>query len=298
MARLLVTGGSGMLGSYVASQAVSNGWETIVTYSSHVPNLPSCEAVSLNITDPAAVSETIERLRPDAIIHTAAMAKPNDCEERKLDAFQTNVLGTYNLARGADEVSAHFVQVSTDLVFSGEKSPLSTDEPLSPPNYYGLTKAAAEAAVEVMSSSHAIIRTSVIYGPRKFSYLDSFSDKVVESLRSGREMKAYADQTRPAVPAWNLADVLLEVAERRLSGTFHVVCPEPSTRLQFAKRIAREFGLDESLLTPIYMDEVPSVARRPKMLVLDIISTQRILHTRILGFEEGIKELRKRMPGS
>jgi dTDP-4-dehydrorhamnose reductase len=74
-----------------------------------------------------------------------------------------------------------------------------------------------------------------------------------------------------------------------------VVCPEPSTRFQFARRVAREFGLDESLIAPIYMDENPSIAPRPKALVLDTISSQRRLKTRFLGFEEGIIELKKRM---
>jgi dTDP-4-dehydrorhamnose reductase len=295
MPKLLVTGGSGMLGSYVASQAASTGWETVVTYSTHAPDLPSCEKISLDIREIEAAEKALADLRPDVVIHTAAIAKPNICEERKMDAFQTNVLGTYNMVRAAEKVSAHFIQISTDMVFSGEKNPLRTDDQIAPPNYYGLTKAAAEAAVNASSTSTAIVRTSVIYGPRKFPHLDSFSDKVIENLRNGQPMQAYIDQTRPAVPAWNLAEVLLEIAERRLTGTFHAVCPEPSTRLQFAKRIAREFGFDESLLSPIYMDETTSNAGRPKILVLDTISTQRALNTRLLGFEEGIRALKERM---
>jgi dTDP-4-dehydrorhamnose reductase len=117
---------------------------------------------------------------------------------------------------------------------------------------------------------------------------------VIDTLRAGREMKAFADQYRAPIPAWNLADVLLEIAEKRLTGIFHAVCPEPTSRYQFARKVAEVFGLDAGLIVPIYMDEVEAIAPRPKVLILDTASTQRALGTRLLGFEEGIAGLRDR----
>lgn len=288
MPGLFVTGGSGMLGSYVATQAAAAGWDVTATYGSHAVELSGVRMVQLDLSDPWGL---IGSLHPDVIIHTAAQAKPDVCEQHKRLAWDTNAVGTDNLLRAAECVRAHFVHVSTDLVFSGEHNPYSEGDRLSPPNYYALTKAAAEAAVLASETSAAIVRTSIIYGPRMFPHLNSFSDKIVESLSAGKPMAAFTDQRRCPIPAWNLADVLLEIAERRLAGVFHAVCPESSTRYEFALEVAEAFGLDASLIQPATMDQVPSAAYRPATLVLDTAHTQSCLNTRLLGFEEGITAL-------
>ena len=280
-----------MLGSYTATQAAAAGWDVSATYGSNAVELPGARMERLDITDRAAVLELIGRLRPDVIIHTAAQAKPDVCEEHKRLGWDTNVIGTDNLIRAAESVRAHFIHISTDLVFSGEHSPYSEDDPLSPPNYYGLTKAAAETAVLASDTPAAIVRTSIIYGPRMFPNLNSFSDKIIESLLAGLPMTAFTDQRRCPIPVWNLADVLLEIAERRLTGIFHAVCTESSTRYEFALRVAEIFGLDASLIRPATMDQVPSIAYRPTTLALDTSFTQSRLTTRLLGFEEGITAL-------
>jgi dTDP-4-dehydrorhamnose reductase len=284
-----------MLGSYTATRAAAAGWEVSATYGANAVELPAVRMKRLDITDAVEVTDLVGNLCPDVIIHAAANAKPDVCEEHKRLAYDTNVIGTDNLIRAAERVQAFFVHASTDLVFGGEHSPYSEDDPLSPPNYYGLTKAAAEAAVLASDTGAAIVRTSIIYGPRMFAHLNSFSDKIAESLRAGKPMTAFTDQRRCPIPAWNLTDVLLEIAERRLTGIYHAVCPESSTRYEFAVKVAEAFGLDTSLIRPATMDQVPAVAFRPNTLILDTAQTQARLETHLLGFEEGIRVLRQRM---
>lgn len=291
MARVLITGGSGMLGSYTAEGAAAAGWETWAAYSGHEVEIPGCRMISMDMRDASAVERAVDEIRPEVIIHTAALVKPDVCERNKDQAFAANVMGAVNMMRAAEKFGAHLVHVSTDLVFDGDKSPYATDQIMCPVNYYGMTKAAAEIAIYSSKAPWAIVRTSIIYGPRKFPFLESFSDKVVESLSAGEVVRAFVDQYRSPIPAWNLAGVLLEIGERRLTGIFHAVCPETTTRLQFARKVAEAFDLDASLVHPILMDEIQTPARRPKMLVLDTQSTSAILNTKLLSFEEGIQEL-------
>jgi len=292
--KLFVTGGSGMLGSYAAAQGAEAGWDVTASYGRNPIELPGCQAVQFDLADGERTLDVIGSFNPDTIIHTAAQSKPDVCEQDKRLAFDSNVVGTYNVVRAAEKVGAHLVHISTDTVFNGEKSPYAEDEPLTPPNYYGLTKAAAEAAVRASSIGWAIVRTSIIFGPRKFPFLDSFSDKVIDALAAGKPVKAYVDQYRCPIPAWNLADACLEVAERRLTGIFHVECPEAVSRLAWAQKIAEVFDLDQSLIEPMYMDDSPGLAARSKVLVLDVSRTVERLTTRLLGFEEGILALRRR----
>ena len=281
-----------MLGSYTATQAAAAGWDVSATYGSNAVELPGVRMERLDIADASDVSQLVGRIRPDVIIHTAAQAKPDVCEERKRFAFDTNVRGTDNLVRAAETIGAHFVHVSTDLVFNGEHNPYPEGDRLSPPNYYGLTKAAAEAAVLASDADAAIVRTPIIYGPRMFPNLNSFSDTIIHSLKTGKPMSAFSDQRRCPTPAWNLADVLLEIAERRLTGIFHAVCPESSTRYEFAVKLAETLGLDASLIRPATMGQSPAVAFRPHDLILDTSCTQARLETRLLGLQEGIAILR------
>lgn len=295
MKRILITGGSGMLGSYIAVQAVGHGWDTWATYATHKVELDGCHMIPADIRDAGDMIKIFEFIKPEVVIHTSALVRPDVCETQKAEAFAVNVLGTHNVTKAAKAVGTHVVHVSTDTIFDGNHNPITEEACPSPVNYYGVTKTAAEAAVLASGIDNAIVRTSIIYGPRMFPWLDSFTDKIVETLRSGKTFKAFVDQFRQPIPAWNLADALLEIAERRLSGIYHVVSPEVSSRFQFARKVAEVFGFDARLIEPLYMDEVETAARRPKVLILDTVPTQRFLRTRMLGFEEGIYELHLRM---
>jgi dTDP-4-dehydrorhamnose reductase len=292
MKRIFITGGSGMLGSYVATQAAEAGWETWATYHSHEVSLPGCHMLRLDLADLHQVTKAVGETQPDIIIHAAALSKPDVCATDPIQATRANLQSTVNVAIAAEEASTPIIYVSTDLVFPGGPTPFKERDPPAPLNYYGVTKAAGEQEVKNASVPWAIVRTSIIYGPRMFAHLNSFSDKVIESLRAGTPITAFTDQRRCPIPAWNLADVLLEIADRHLTGIYHAVCPEPSTRYEFAVKVADVFGLDSALIVPKTMDEVPALAHRPNTLILDTLSTQRALNTRLLGFEEGIESLR------
>lgn len=295
MKKILITGGSGKLGSYTAAQAAAAGWDTYALYSSHPVEIPGCTMIQADIRNGDEIMQVVSNIHPDAIIHTAAMAKPDECERSKTDTYAVNVTGTTNIISAAESVDAFITYVSTDLIFNGNNSPHKTDDTPGPVNYYGMTKLAGETAVQAARVPWSIVRTSVIYGPRKFAFQESFTDRIVELLSAGKPMAAFVDQYRAAIPVWNLADAILEIASRQLTGAYHVACPELTTRFQFARRVAQEFGLDRLLVEPIYMDSAVQEARRPKMLALDMISTASTLKTPLLTFEEGIHELKKRM---
>jgi dTDP-4-dehydrorhamnose reductase len=293
MSTTLITGSSGLLGSYAATRAAKFGWTVHAQHNEHATELPGCHMVQLDIRSRIAVRDFILSVKPDSIIHTAAIRKLDPCEENKPLAYDVNVNGTFNLAVAANEIGAHMVFVSTDTVFDGRNNPYTVDDPPSPCHYYGFTKTAAETAMKAFPNS-ATVRTSVIYGPSLLPHLESFSDEICKALRAGKTFQAYADQIRAPIPAWNLADALLEIAERKLNGIFHCLCPQPSTRFQFACKIAEVFGYPLDLIQPIFMSEIKQNVQRSNALILDTSSTVRKLNTHLANFEEGIMQLRER----
>lgn len=280
-----------MLGSWTAAKSVELGWETWATYAAHPVEIPGCRMLRVDITDSEQVRNAVGSVGPDAVIHCAAQVRPDVCEIHKSEAFASNVTGTVNVKAACEEVGCHLIFVSTDLVFSGEHNPYSEVDLLSPPNYYGLTKVAGETAVYTADTSWAIARTSTIYGPRMFPHLNSYSDKVIEALQAGRKVPSFTDQRRCAVLVWNVADVLLEIAGRRLSGIFHAVAPDSCTRYEFALKIAEVFGLDPEFIDACSQYSVEAAAYRPETIILDTTSTAEALNTRLIGWEEGIQEL-------
>ena len=136
--KVLVTGYSGQLGYDVVKEGTKRGLEMIGTTSS-----------DLNITDENRVSEYINKLKPDAIIHCAAYTAVDKAEDDQENCYDVNVNGTKYLAKAAKEVNAKFVYISTDYVFDGEgEIPFSEDATPNPIGYYGKTKYQGEQIVQ------------------------------------------------------------------------------------------------------------------------------------------------------
>ena len=129
MSRLLVTGGTGYLGAVVAEVGRRDGWDVTAIGSAH-----------LDVRDAAAVVAFVDRLRPDAIVHTAYVRDGPT-------ARAVNVDGSTAVA-DCRRRSARLVHVSTDVVFDGRLGrPYREDDAASPVTDYGRTKADAEHAV-------------------------------------------------------------------------------------------------------------------------------------------------------
>ena len=134
---------------------------------------PSHEEV--DIINSSQVKDYIEKIKPSIIIHSAALVGAKECEEDKEKAYQTNVLGTYNLAKICLKNKIKLVYISTDSIFDGEKGDYTEEDIPNPINYYSLTKLLAESFVKMLDS-YIIIRTSFMPS-NSFPYTKVFTDQ-------------------------------------------------------------------------------------------------------------------------
>lgn len=157
--KVLLTGGSGRLGTELRAL---------------LPEAVAPPSSEMNLTDAERVLEVVRWERPDVIVHTAAYTNVGAAEREREVCWNTNVVGTRNVARGANTVGAKLVHLSTDYVFSGDEGGYrETDTPGPVVNYYALTKLVAEEAARA-AKRHLILRTS--FRPREFQYLVAYSD--------------------------------------------------------------------------------------------------------------------------
>lgn len=280
MTKLLVIGG-GLLGRAVA-KASRKCFRTAVTYNSNPLQVEGCATYQMDITGSV---DLIRRLKPQCIVLTAALTNVDACEADRIAAWKANALGPKNVALAARDIGAKLIHVSTDYVFDGERGMYREDDPTSPINYYGESKLAGESAVQETLVDYAIARTSVLYGWNPLRL--NFVTWAVQQMKLGAMINIVNDQYNSPTLSSNLAEMILSLRDE--TGIFHTAGSERINRYDFALKIARAFGLDESLVNPITSDRLSWKARRPKDSSLDISSVSRF--TKPLNVDEGLKAM-------
>ena len=157
--QILLTGGSGLLGTELAKLVVP---------------LIKPARKELDISDAASVAAMIDQWAPDLIIHAAAATDNRQIEIDPTEAVTTNIIGTAHLAAACLGSRIRLVYLSTDYVYKGDQGVYSESDELAPSNLYAWTKLGGEAAVRAVPN-HLIIRTS--FGRGKFDYPAAFTDK-------------------------------------------------------------------------------------------------------------------------
>jgi dTDP-4-dehydrorhamnose reductase len=270
-----------LLGSQMGRQA---GGRTPLwgTWFSQQPATSSgVNYIQLDVGDPEAVRRLVQRLRPQAIIHTAY-------RKEGPDLHRVTAQGAGHVAQAAGEFGTRLVHLSSDVLLDGEHAPYDESVPPAPLHPYGQAKAEAEAAVQRATPDAAIVRTSLIC---RLQPPDPISAWIIDSLRQGRSITLFTDEIRSPVWVQDLAAALIELVELPFSGVLNVAGPQPLSRHQMGVRLARYFGLDAQSISP--GSSLDSGLRRPRNCTLDVRLAQRLLRTRLRSYDEGLATANK-----
>ncbi len=292
--KLLITGASGLYGSKLAKIAIERGIEV---YSSDIQDTSIFgNFVKLDISAKAQVDEVFGAIKPDVVVHAATLTDVDKCELNKDLAWKVNVDGTKNIAQAAKRVGAFLVYISTDYVFSGEQGNYVESDSPEPVNYYGLTKLLAEEIVMALEEPDFFIgRPSVIYGATPAAGKVNFALWLIDSLRQGNRVKIVTDQWNTPTLNTNLAEMTLEVVERRLSGVYHTCGATRVSRFEFAERIADCFGLDKSLLEKAESSQFSWPALRPVDSSLDTSKARHEFKCKPLPLNKALEQLKREL---
>jgi len=203
--RILITGSTGRLGRELLR----------VFPESYAPS-----RLEMDIRLRDRVHQYIARVRPDVIIHTAALTGIRQCEDDKILAWSTNVTGTENLVNSVLQFSpnAYLIFVSTACVFYGDRGGYTEDDVPNPKNYYALTKLIAETAVRNAHISHWLIIRTNFAAREKWPYQRAFVDRFGTYL--------FAD---------DLAQAIKSLIPRSLEGIIHVCGDKRISMLELAR---------------------------------------------------------------
>jgi dTDP-4-dehydrorhamnose reductase len=262
--KLLVTGASGCLGWYIGQAATD--WEVYGTYHQHRTIAPNCRPIALDLTDTAALNQCFSQLRPDAVIHAAALAQPNACQENPSLSYKINVLASFYIAIACADLNIPCVFTSSEQVFDGTQAPYREDDPRSPINLYGEHKALAEAGMLARHDQVAICRMPLMFGA--VPHASSFIQPFIQRLRSGELLQAFTDEIRMPVSGWDAAQGLL-IALKHHQGILHLGGKERLSRFAMAQILVEVLGIDAARIEPCLQADVKMAAPRPADLSMD-----------------------------
>jgi dTDP-4-dehydrorhamnose reductase len=250
--RILVTGGSGQLGSELIPRLSKLG--TVIG--------PGRQ--ELDLTSDAAV-ERIIACRPTHVVHAAAATDVERCELEPAWAHAVNADGTRRVAEACKALGAWLLYVSTDYVFDGSKStPYAEADPPAPLNVYGRSKLAGEAQVQAMGTPWAIVRTAWVYGHVGRSFVAT----ILQRLHARAPLSVVTDQVGSPTYAPDLADAIMQLVECDSTGILHLTNSGSCSWFALAQAIAREVGVNPARIAPITAEKLGLQARRPANSVL------------------------------
>jgi dTDP-4-dehydrorhamnose reductase len=235
-----------LLGGRLATLLSAHHETTALVRRQEAPEpLPS---VRMDLTDHKAVASTFQSLRPDVVVHCAALADSEVAEVDPDRARRENEEATRNLALACRGVSARLIAISTDLVFAGDKPFRNESSPTGPVMEYGRSKLRAEAEALEGAPGALVFRVALLcgrgHGPKR-----SASEAIAARLRRGEAITLYEDEWRTPIDPESVASAM-EAALLRpdTHGLFHLGGEERVTRLEFGYRVAATLGLDQALI--------------------------------------------------
>ena len=286
--RILVTGASGLLGLNVALESAKT--HTVIgSVNRHPFRTETLTVVGADFLASGTLQRLLAEVEPDWVIHCAALADVAACEANPVLARRLNSEVPSELAVATANCGVRLLHVSTDAVFDGKRRGYAEEDPPNPSSVYAQTKLDGERAVADLDPTAIIARVNL------FGWSMSGERSIVEfflnGLRSGKPMMGFTDVEFCPLLANDLADIFLKMLSANLTGVYNVVSVESISKYDFGIETAREFGLDQSLISPSTVADSgseatlsPSLSLRPNKLAQD-------LGEHVPGWRDGLKRL-------
>ena len=294
--RMLITGISGLLGSNLAF-CLKDSYDILGVYHRHKVDIDGVHVCPVDLTTGNGLCKLITEFKPEIVIHCAAQADVDVCEEYPQEAERINVVGTQNLIKALSDPDAKLIYISTDLVYDGVKGNFSEKDPVHPLNCYAITKCKAEG--EALKRKGALVLRTNFFGwnvQGKYS----IGEWVINELTRKREIQGFTDCIFSSIYTLEMAKVLDLVIKKNLSGVYNCASSTSMSKYDFISTIAARLDLETNLINPVLIDDFGFKARRSKNLNLDTSKLARGLSVDIppidYSIERFVEDFKKGIP--
>ena len=289
MARLLITGASGLLGANLVLAAAEE-YEVVALYHRHPIALEGVESVSADLCQLGIAKKLFDRYQPDWIVHCAAATDVDACENDSDMAFRINSTMAGYVATAAADTQARLIHISTDAVFDGRAWHYSESDPTEPVNTYGRSKLKGEKMVTQVHPQCTIIRTNIFgwNAQRKLSLAGWFLDR----LERGVNTPGFSNVFFSPILVNDLIDRLIQLLKTTHSGIIHLAGADCISKYEFGRELAVIFQLDPELVDPVSSENAGLKAPRAERLCLRSEHIERVLGSNPVSVREGLHRLK------
>ncbi len=287
--RALVLGGTGMLGSAIASHWRRRGQAVL-----------ALSRAQADLRDLERLLYWVERYQPELVINCAAFTQVDRCEEERELAMEVNGRAVANAVAAAERVGARLVHVSSDYVFDGRgDSPYLEDAPTGPVSVYGESKLAGEREALVYAKA-LVLRASWLFGPGGPNFVLTMRRLI---LAGKTPLRVVHDQIGCPTYTPYLARAIDELASSGSTGLLHYRNRGVTSWHGFATEIAYRMHREGGFLSPeeviaIPTSEFPRPAPRPSYSVLSIDAFEEAVGRRAESWQAGLAAYLDRLGGN
>lgn len=298
MKKILITGSNGLLGQKLIDLYLKNNDVKLIATARGINRYPTddgYEYAIMDITSFEQVQEVIKKHKPHCIINTAAMTNVDQCEEDMVGAENLNINAVSHLIDAANQVDAHFIQLSTDFIFDGKAGPYKEDDEPNPLSFYGKTKLEAEKIIRTKSNKWSIIRTILVYGIVHDMSRSNIVLWAKNALEKGQPLKIVDDQFRSPTLAEDLAIGCQLVEQKEAEGIYNISGKDQMSIVSLVERVADYFQLDKTSIERVSSSTLNQPAKRPPITGFNLERSIKELGYNPHSFEEGIELLMRQL---
>jgi dTDP-4-dehydrorhamnose reductase len=236
------------------------------------------------------VKRLLREVRPNWVIHCAALADVDRCEKEPGLAKRVNAELAGSVARAAADVGARFLHISTDAVFDGQRGGYAESDDPRPVNRYGESKLEGERAVLSAHPDGLIVRTNFFTWPAPGR--EGLAGWILRRLTAGQEVPGFVDVEFNPIAASLLAGILLDMLAARLRGIYHVAGRTCLSKHDFALALARAMDFQTGLVTRSHSASADLAARRGGRLCLRVGTVERARGRGMPTLEQSLQHFR------
>lgn len=293
MAKILVTGSSGLVGSRFVELYPEK--EKLIT-PTHI---------ELDVTRPSQVKAFIAEVQPDILINFAGYINVTEAENQRNNhdapAWQINTDGVRNILSAIDSQKTYLLQISTDLAFSGladDPGPYKENHlpeiDSSRVTWYGFTKAEGERLVQqALDSRTAILR--MIYPVRARFVRPDYLRKLLSLFDQGKLYPLFTDQQVSFTFIDEACEAINKIINQRMYGIFHASSADTTTPFELLSYLFEKVrGYKGELKTHLlddFLKIVQNPTRYPKFGGLKVEETEKRLGIKFSTWKEIVDQL-------
>lgn len=293
--KILITGGSGLLGQYL-NILLDKDYEILTLYNKNIGNCTAYQSYQMDISDFSLIKKMILEFHPNFVIHTACFSRPESCNAQdKSLVYKVNVEATEVIAQTCEKIGCTLIYTSTDLVYDGNFDGwLKEDSPINPVSLYAETKLVAEQKIATVSPAYIILRTSLLIGFGLNHSRNNFH-LMYQNLKSGLKVKLFKDQIRTPLSLLNAAEMIKAICELDIpSGIYNFGGIDRVSRVEIGEIVCDIAGFERTLIDAISMDDIPNF---PKVYDVSLNTAKlQSYGLKALPIKQAVRQILDRVP--